>query len=73
MAKTPKAHRNGTGLLVFGLLLTVIGGGMLVENIIGLHVWDYLWRLWPALLIVMGIKILLDHYLARNSSRKEEL
>jgi len=83
MAKTrkPNPPQAGTGMLIFGLLLTVIGGGLLIERIAGVEVWDHLWRLWPLLLIIMGVKILVDYYLngersrihtARNLSSKEQ-
>ncbi|NIM07312.1 MAG: hypothetical protein GTO55_11565 [Armatimonadetes bacterium] len=71
--KTQKPrHPNGMGALIIGIVLTIIGGGLLVERITGLPVWDHLWKFWPVLLIVMGVKILVDHYLARAASRSEE-
>jgi hypothetical protein len=48
--------------LVFGLLLTVIGAAQLIETYTHHPVWDYLWKFWPVLLIVMGTKIIIDHY-----------
>ncbi len=70
MAKPHRISRaNGTGTLVFGIILTVIGGALLTERIIGRPVWDYLWRFWPLLLIVMGTKILVDYHV--GSRRRE--
>jgi hypothetical protein len=63
MTKVRRA--NGTGTLILGLILTVVGGALLIERIIGRPVWNYLWQFWPLLLIVMGVKILMDHYGAR--------
>ena len=61
---------NGTGTLIFGIVFTVVGGGLLIERSTGVDVWGYIWRLWPVLLIVMGVKSLLDCYAARASARK---
>ncbi|HUT75130.1 MAG TPA: hypothetical protein VM221_09910 [Armatimonadota bacterium] len=58
---------DGTGTLVFGIIFTILGAGLLIQRITGLDVWDYLWQLWPLLLIVMGVKVLIDHYTARPS------
>jgi hypothetical protein len=72
MKKRQKTRRpNGTGTLIIGIVLTVLGGGLLVERITGFDVWDYLWRLWPALLIVMGGKMLFDHYACKDTSSTE--
>jgi len=63
MAKVGKPSApDGTTTLIFGIVFTVVGGALLIERLTGAPVWDYLWRLWPVLLIVMGVKILLDHY-----------
>jgi len=61
---------NGTGTLIFGIVFTVLGGGLLIERCTGVDVWGYTWRLWPVLLILMGVKALLDYYAARASARK---
>jgi len=63
-------HPNGTGTLVFGIIFTILGGGLLVQRTTGVDVWRYLWRLWPLLLIVMGVKVIADHY--RSASPPEE-
>ena len=65
------AVRDGTGTLIFGIIFTVVGGGLLVEQITGMHVWDYLWKLWPVLLIVMGVKVIADHYASRQPPPEE--
>jgi hypothetical protein len=54
-ASTP----NGIGTLIFGIVFTAIGGGLLIEHATGAHVWRYLWRLWPVLLITMGIMLII--------------
>ncbi len=62
MAKRLKINPpDGTGSLILGLLLTVLGAGVFLERV-GVRVWEYIWRLWPLLLIIMGGKTLLDHY-----------
>jgi len=72
MTNLQARRSDGTGTLIFGLIFTVVGGASLVETIIGRPVWEYLWRLWPVLLIVMGVKILLDHRRARASRPEGE-
>jgi|GEM_PF-5261577 len=67
MARIKKIYpSDGTGALVLGIALSAIGGGLLLEEIIGPSLWDYLGKLWPVLLIVMGIKILASHYRRRD-------
>jgi len=55
--KTPAP--NGIGTLIFGIVFTVVGAGLLIEHFTGAHVWRYLWRLWPLLLIIMGAMLLI--------------
>ncbi len=63
MAAPPSSARVGSmAALIFGLLFTVIGAAELIETYTHRPVWDYLWRFWPVLLIVMGLKIIVDHY-----------
>jgi hypothetical protein len=58
----PRGTRaSSTSTLIFGLLFTVIGGALVAERVLGRPVWDYVWRLWPLLLVVMGVKVLLDY------------
>jgi uncharacterized membrane protein len=57
-----KSVHDGMGTLILGIVLTVIGGGLLIERTTGMHVLGYVADLWPVLLIVMGVKILVDHY-----------
>jgi len=71
MARLCRRHGpDGTGTLIFGIVFTVLGGGLLVQRCTGVDVWGYIWRLWPVLLIVMGVKALLDYYAARASARR---
>jgi len=69
----PRAHPrpDGMGTLIFGIIFTVVGGGLLVERTTGVHVWDHLWRLWPLLLIVMGVKIIGDHYRCASPPKEQ--
>lgn len=73
MAKYERRHApNGTFTLIVGIVLTVVGGGLLIERTTTLRVWDYIWRLWPVLLIIMGVKALVDYYAARSSARRQQ-
>lgn len=71
MANARKAPPDGTATLIFGIVFTVVGAALLIERITHIPVWDYLWRLWPVLLIVMGVKILVDHYSSRPTTPRE--
>jgi hypothetical protein len=63
MARIKKIYpSDGTATLVFGIALTLIGGGLLIDNFTDYSVWDFIWKLWPGLLIAMGVKILVSHY-----------
>jgi len=64
--------QGGTGNLVLGILLTVLGTGALIDQIWHKPVWDYIWKLWPALLIIMGVKILLNHYSFESLAPKDK-
>lgn len=55
-------RRNGMGLLVFGTAFTVLGGAALLEVFTETRVLHDLWRLWPMLLVVMGVKIVYDYF-----------
>jgi len=61
---------DGTGTLIWGIVFVVVGGGLLVQRTMDIQVWDYLWRLWPVLLIIMGVKVLADYYGARGAARR---
>ena len=64
------AAGDGTTALVWGIVLTLVGAGVLIQRATGVEVWDHLWRLWPVLLIVMGVKVLMNHYGARRSGKE---
>jgi 1,4-dihydroxy-2-naphthoate octaprenyltransferase len=67
-----KRQPDGSFTLVLGIVLTVVGGGLLVQTATHVHVWRYLWRLWPVLLIVMGVKAILDYRAARAAFEEEQ-
>jgi uncharacterized protein (DUF983 family) len=71
MASSRKAHSDGTATLIFGIIFTVVGAGLLIERLTHIPVWDHVWRLWPVLLIIMGVKVLVDHYSSRPTTPKE--
>ncbi|UCH35062.1 MAG: hypothetical protein JSV65_01550 [Armatimonadota bacterium] len=66
-----RSVHDGMGTLIFGIVFTIVGAGLLIERIANVDVWEYLWRLWPVLLIVMGVKILVDHYASRPAEGGE--
>jgi len=73
MSETRKGRApDGTAALIFGIIFTVVGGGLLIQRTTGIHVWDFLWRLWPVLLIVMGVKILVDHYGSQSPPKEPQ-
>jgi hypothetical protein len=39
--------------LIWGAILIVVGGIFFLENF-HVDVWDYVWKLWPAALIIWG-------------------
>ncbi|MDD8030624.1 MAG: DUF5668 domain-containing protein [Acidobacteriota bacterium] len=45
-----KKHREN---LIWGIVLVVLGGIFLLENI-GIPAWRFIWRLWPLILIFWG-------------------
>jgi len=61
MTQPPTKRRNGAGSLIFGIVFTVLGGGLLIERTTGYHVFDSIWRLWPVLLIILGLKYIADN------------
>jgi len=63
---------DGTGSLILGIILIVVGGGVLIERFTGFRVWEYIWRLWPILLIIMGVKVLLDHNRMKKLAAQEK-
>lgn len=54
-------HRRKGGSLVFPILLIVIGVLFLLDNIglVGGIDWSTVWKLWPVIIIAMGLEILL--------------
>lgn len=55
--RSPRHHGGG----VWGLLF-LVAGVLLLLNSLGFlpwYVWDYIWRFWPVLLIVIGLQIML--------------
>lgn len=45
--------------LLWGIILIVIGAAFLAENFINLDAWEYLWKLWPVILVVWGAQKLI--------------
>lgn len=55
-----KYHRRHGGNSVFGLVVLFVGIIFLLNNLglVPWNVWDGLWRFWPVVVILIGIKIL---------------
>ncbi len=45
--------------LVWGIILIVIGAAFLAENFINIDAWEYLWKLWPVVLVIWGAQKLI--------------
>jgi hypothetical protein len=63
-------QRRGNAL-VWGIILIVIGAAFLAENFLDLNAWDYLWKLWPLILVVWGAQKLIAG-LHRDKSEPED-
>lgn len=46
---------RSSGNWVFGLIILIIGIIFLVENLIGMEIWDKVWLFWPFLLMLWGL------------------
>ena len=49
-------REEGRGNWLFGLILLLIGGIFLIENYTDIEIWDELWKFWPVILLIWGIK-----------------
>ena len=50
------ANEEGKGNWIFGLILLIIGMVFVVENFTGIEVWGKVWKFWPVILLIWGIK-----------------
>lgn len=52
-----------TGSALVGLILIVIGGVFLLDSFgyVGLD-WDVVWRLWPLVLVYLGLRSIFEHF-----------
>ncbi|KUK55703.1 MAG: hypothetical protein XD79_0489 [Atribacteria bacterium 34_128] len=50
------ASEEGKGNWIFGLILLVIGIIFIVENFTDIEIWGKVWKLWPTILFIWGIK-----------------
>ena len=66
MASNPEGsyRKRKAGIPIFGILVTSAGIILLLNTIgvIDWEVWADLWRLWPALLVLVGLKILIGSF-----------
>lgn len=58
--------------LVWGLILIAIGAIFLLQNFVGFDAWDYVWKLWPLVLIIWGAQKLLDGLQSRKDKSPSE-
>jgi membrane-bound ClpP family serine protease len=49
-------ERSGSGNWLFGLIILAIGLIFLLENMAGIELWESIWRLWPIIFLLWGIK-----------------
>jgi uncharacterized membrane protein HdeD (DUF308 family) len=52
--------------LFWGLILIAIGVIFLIHNFTDIDVWDYVWKWWPILLIVMGFHKLVQYFTVKE-------
>jgi hypothetical protein len=57
---------------IWGLILIVIGAAFLVQNFIDIDAWDYLWKLWPVILIIWGAQKLISGLRRHKSAESDE-
>ena len=65
--------RRRKDALVWGLILILIGAAFLVENFINIDAWEYLWKLWPVILIIWGAQKLIDGLRRKKPAESDEL
>lgn len=61
----PKALK--TGSIFWGVLLMILGGIFLLANFEFLIDYDTIFNLWPLAVIVIGIKLIFDHWSEKDS------
>ena len=52
--------RRRKDALVWGIILILIGAAFLVENFVAIDAWEYLWKLWPLVLVIWGAQKLIE-------------
>lgn len=66
--------RRSAGAIFWGLTLVGIGGLLLAHNLgYPLHIWPYVARYWPALLIAWGLLKFVDYYRFRHAGDNRPL
>jgi hypothetical protein len=59
MSQHDRSHRH-RDRLVWGVVLIAVGVIFLLQNVMGLEVWDTAWKFWPLILILWGAQKLID-------------
>ncbi|MDD8027374.1 MAG: DUF5668 domain-containing protein [Acidobacteriota bacterium] len=64
--------RRRKDAFIWGLILVVIGAAFLAENFIDINAWEYLWKLWPVILIVWGAQKLIEGLRHKKQTEPDE-
>jgi len=66
--------RRSAGVIFWGLTLVAVGGLLLASNMgYPIHIWPYVVRYWPALLIAWGLLKFVDYFRFRHSGDNRPL
>ncbi|MCX6561779.1 MAG: DUF5668 domain-containing protein [Candidatus Aminicenantes bacterium] len=65
--------RRRKDALVWGIILILIGAAFLAENFINIDAWEYLWKLWPVILIIWGAQKLIDGLRRKKPAGSDEI
>lgn len=59
--ESQKYAKRTTGRVFLGILFVIIGLSILSENL-GFYHFNYIWRFWPVIFIVLGLKLIADKH-----------
>ncbi len=52
--------------LTWGFILIALGGLLLLHNFVDINVWEYIFKFWPVILILIGIQKLYAYFIHRE-------
>ncbi len=59
--------------LFFGVVLLIIGAVFMLNNFgLRINIWDFLGKFWPAILIIIGVKNIIQHLQEKNREQEEQ-